>query len=105
MPIFRSYHIMLKKKLLYTGITRAKEKLILMGDVKSFQYGVESIEEPRQSILKDKIISKILKSEEKTDTIKKPDFDSKKIYDKNIPFEYLGEDFGDEVSPYDFMKK
>lgn len=32
-PIFKSYSIMLKKKLYYTAITRAKEKLILIGDL------------------------------------------------------------------------
>ncbi len=40
MPIYRSYSIMLKRKLLYTGVTRAKEKLIFFGDLSAFKYGV-----------------------------------------------------------------
>lgn len=33
MPIALSYYMMLKKELIYTGITRAKEKLYLIGDL------------------------------------------------------------------------
>jgi len=101
MPIFRNYHIMLKRKLLYTGITRAKEKLILMGDVQAFKYGVESMDPPRQSILKEKIIDAILNETE----VEKTSVIESKIYDKTVPFDTLGETFGEELSPYDFMDK
>ena len=100
MPVFRNYHIMLKRKLLYTGITRAKEKLILMGDVNALTYGVESVESTRQSVLKDKIVNRIIE----TEVTEKESNDRHKIYDKNIPFDYLGEEFGSELSPYDFME-
>ncbi len=36
MPICTSYRRMLYRKLIYTGITRAKKKLILIGEVKAF---------------------------------------------------------------------
>jgi len=100
MPIYRSYSIMLKRKLLYTGITRAKEKLILIGDLTALKYGVERVEAPRQSVLSDKIVGKILK-EESEET---PKYNKKmKINDPEIPFEYLGEDIEVDISPYDFM--
>lgn len=102
MPIFRNYHIMLKRKLLYTGITRAKEKLILMGDIKAFQYGVESLEAPRQSVLKNKIVDKIMVVEE-VEAKNTTRTTYTKIYNKDIPFDTLGEEFGTELSPYDFM--
>jgi len=99
MPIYRNYHIMLKRKLLYTGITRAKEKLILMGDLNAFKYGVESIEAERQSVLKDLIANSVLEKEtEEEETI-----DVNRIYEKEIPFDTLGETFDEELSPYDFM--
>ena len=102
MPIYRSYSIMLKRKLLYTGVTRAKEKLILIGDLASLKYGVERVEAPRQSVLSDKIVEKILSKEpDKKEKIKKKN----RINDPNIPFEYLGEEIEDNVSPYDFMDK
>ncbi len=100
MPIYRSYSIMLKRKLLYTGVTRAKEKLILIGDLTALKYGVERVEALRQSVLNDKIIDKILSKESpKNEEIKKKN----KIDDPNIPFDYLGENLENNMSPYDFM--
>jgi exodeoxyribonuclease V alpha subunit len=100
MPIFRSYTIMLKKKLLYTGITRAKEKIILLGDINAFKYGIEHLDASRQSVLKERIIEYIVSTDAKTTNTEKQ---SKIIKDPMIPFETLGETFGDEVSPYDFL--
>ncbi len=100
MPIFRSYSIMLKRKLLYTGITRAKEKLILMGDVRAFEYGVKSLEAERQSVLKELIQNHILQKIE-------PKKHSKIVYinDPSIPFKTLGEDLEEGITPYSFMEK
>ena len=99
MPIFRNYHIMLKRKLLYTGITRAKEKLILMGDLNAFKYGIEAVEDERQSVLKELIINTILETDSQAEVA----VDSKRIYDKDIPFDSLGETFNEDISPYDFL--
>ncbi|MET0785548.1 MAG: ATP-binding domain-containing protein, partial [Paenisporosarcina sp.] len=41
MPVVRSYMKMLRRNLLYTGITRAKNFLILCGDAEVFKYGIE----------------------------------------------------------------
>lgn len=59
MPLVRSYTIMLKKKLLYTGVTRAKEKLILIGDVEAYKRGVLGIDMPRNTLLKDFLLEEI----------------------------------------------
>ena len=103
LPIYRSYSIMLKRKLLYTAITRAKEKLIIIGDLSSFKYGVERSEAPRQSVLKQKIIDNILSKERITITEVKTDRRTK-IMNSDIPFDYLGEDINLALSPYDFME-
>ena len=42
MPICMSYYRMLYRKLIYTGITRAKHKLILLGEPKAFMYAVNN---------------------------------------------------------------
>ncbi len=102
MPLYRSYSIMLKRKLLYTGITRAKEKLILIGDLGAFKYGVERIEALRQSVLSEKIIDKILNE---TKHVKQVIDKRKKINDPTIPFKYLGEELEDNISPYSFMNE
>ncbi len=98
LPIFTNYHIMLKRKLIYTAVTRAKEILVIIGDIKALRYGVESLEETRQTLLKDKIIKVITTTEEPKST-------KILIHDKEIPFAYLGETFTKEVTPYDFMEK
>jgi exodeoxyribonuclease V alpha subunit len=41
-PFSMSYYNMLYRRLIYTGITRAKTKLILLGDPKAFIYGVNN---------------------------------------------------------------
>lgn len=102
LPIFRSYSIMLKRKLLYTAITRAKEKLIIIGDLNSFKYGVERSEGSRQSVLKQKIIDSILLKIEPNKNELVAD-KRVKIHDPSIPFDYLGEEVDSSVSPYDFM--
>jgi exodeoxyribonuclease V alpha subunit len=58
MPISKTYKRMLYRKLLYTGITRAKKKLILIGEPDYFTLGVSNNNEYiRNSSLKDKIIN------------------------------------------------
>lgn len=55
MPFTNQYYIMLKRKLIYTGITRAKKTLLLIGDPVSMQYGIRRIEIERRTILKEEI--------------------------------------------------
>ncbi len=105
MPMFRSYSIMLKRKLIYTGVTRAKEKLILMGDLGSLKYGVESIEAERQSVLKELIADSVLNTDEPKSTQKSKQHSKEVIYinDPEIPFETLGEDIDSSITPYTFL--
>ena len=111
MPVFRSYSIMLKRKLLYTGITRAKEMLILVGDPEAFTYGVTHLESGRQSGLIEKMHEIVYQKEEakeKEDKKETKKVETKKntIKDPSIPFDTLGEDFSyEEISPYSFMEK
>ncbi len=51
LPIFSSYQIMLKKKLIYTGITRAKKKLILFGDLNLLSQNISYKEKLRNTTL------------------------------------------------------
>lgn len=51
-----SYKRMLYKKLIYTGITRAKRKLIILGEEEAFRYGINNnAEEMRKTTLKEKL--------------------------------------------------
>lgn len=91
MPISTIHYVMLKRKLIYTAITRAKKSLILIGDVKALQMGISRIEANRNTILKDKIIEYIK-------SIKQADIDNEKIVkitDEESAFDTIGEkDFG-----------
>ncbi len=55
-PVTHSYHRMLYRKLIYTGITRAKKKLILIGEPEAFVDSVHSnAEQMRRSDMIDKL--------------------------------------------------
>jgi exodeoxyribonuclease V alpha subunit len=59
MPITRSYYRMLYRKLIYTGITRAKKKLIMIGEPNAFVMAVSNTNEyTRRTGLLDKLKSK-----------------------------------------------
>ncbi|MBR2066842.1 MAG: AAA family ATPase, partial [Solobacterium sp.] len=56
MPITHQMTGMLQRKLLYTGVTRAKQSLIILGELKAFYRGIEILEtHSRQTTLKEKI--------------------------------------------------
>lgn len=62
MPISSSYKRMLYKKLIYTGITRAKKKLVLIGEAEAFMYGVKNnLERERKTTLLEKLINSLNK--------------------------------------------
>ena len=61
MPLVKGYHNMLYRKLIYTGVTRSKEKLILIGDKDALLYAINNtserkIETSLAKYLKDGII-------------------------------------------------
>lgn len=65
MPITTKHYIMLKRKLIYTAVTRAKKTLVLIGDVMALKQGIRKIENNRKTILKDKLIEYINSNVEK----------------------------------------
>lgn len=91
MPFTNSYFYMLKRKLIYTGLTRAKKNLVLIGDVKSLQMGISKIEINRKTILCTKIRESI-----------KPKV--KRIDDSSSAFDTIGE-VETDITPYDFLEK
>ncbi len=91
MPFTNSYFYMLKRKLIYTGITRAKKNLVLIGDVKSLNLGISKIEINRKTILSTKIKDLIAPK-------------VKKIDDAISAFDTIGETETD-INPYDFLEQ
>ena len=59
MPITPSFKRMLYNKLVYTGVTRAKKSLVVVGDPNSFIYGINNdYVDGRKTTLKDFIVNK-----------------------------------------------
>ncbi len=62
MLLSSAYRRMLYKKLIYTGITRAKRRLILIGEKNAFMYGVNNNSEiVRKTTLKEKLLESLNK--------------------------------------------
>lgn len=56
MPILKDYYIMLRKNLIYTGLTRAKQSLFIIGHHQAFLYGIENNhDEKRKTTLKERM--------------------------------------------------
>lgn len=91
MPILPSYQIMLRKKIIYTGITRAKKKLILLGKTSSLDMAIHSMDYERQTYLTQRLGKKEI------------EVIDNKIYDKDIPFDTFGEYDMEGITPYSFM--
>lgn len=107
-PFSFKYYIMLKRKLIYTAITRAKEFLIMIGNIEALRKGIVQIEDKRKTKLQDRL----------HEIMKNPN----KIYDNDSAFSEISDktdvsisDFLDQemqdleemenISPYDFMEK
>lgn len=57
MPIVKNYKRMLYRKLIYTGVTRAKKKLVILGEIDALKQAVDSnYNNERKTNLKDLII-------------------------------------------------
>lgn len=48
MPVLGDYYIMLRRNLLYTAITRAKQSLFILGDSKAFMHGLHNYQDNRR---------------------------------------------------------
>jgi exodeoxyribonuclease V alpha subunit len=66
MPLVRSYSVMLRKELLYTGVTRAKQYLYLLGELRLIEKASKVLNEKRKTKLKDYLNSDIPTKKELT---------------------------------------
>jgi len=88
-PFVTEHRFMLRRKLIYTAVTRAKKHLVMLGNLQRLYYGINRIEDPRQTILAQKIVEAI---------------QNKKILidDAQSAFSTLGEKSFGNNNPYDF---
>ena len=61
LPISRSYYKMLYNKLIYTGVSRAKKSLVIIGEASSFAMAVNNdYATNRKTMLKEKLVHKFI---------------------------------------------
>ena len=57
MPIMMNHYVMLQRNLIYTGITRAKQILVIVGTKKALSYAVRNVTvEKRNTLLKERLM-------------------------------------------------
>ncbi|WP_400242591.1 ATP-dependent RecD-like DNA helicase [Niallia sp. JL1B1071] len=105
MPIVKSYYRMLRRNLIYTGITRSKQFLILCGEIEAMELGVSRNDElNRQTTLKEKIkemFADVYQPDEKAELSTEESFDL--LYEGKI--NEIDPMIGmDNITPYDFME-
>lgn len=89
LPFSFKYYIMMKKKLVYTGITRAKKYLIMIGNFEALRKSVITIEEKRKTRLESKL----------KELIDNPNV----ILDQESAFDEIKIEESEMLNPYDFM--
>lgn len=58
MPVVSDYQSMLERRLLYTGVTRAKKSIVLLGEIDSFHRGIEIVSrKQRKTSCKEKLLN------------------------------------------------
>lgn len=85
LPFSFKHYIMLKRKLIYTAITRAKKYLIMLGNIDAMKKGISEIELDRKSMLKERIQEVFTSGNTQDVTLEKAEIEN------------------EEMSPYDFL--
>jgi len=102
MPIVKSYYRMLKRNLIYTGITRSKQFLILCGELEAMEIGVSRNDELRRQTTLNEKLQEVFEeqTDEKDEHVGEEDLTL--LYEGNI--NEIDPMIGMEnISPYDFM--
>ncbi|MCU9613972.1 ATP-dependent RecD-like DNA helicase [Caldibacillus lycopersici] len=105
LPIVKSYYRMLRRNLLYTAVTRSKEKLILCGEMDAFQMAVNRTDDnSRNTTLKDRIVESITNM-----NVNEKNVADEAANTEQFPFEELlmktDPMIGmSNISPFDFME-
>jgi exodeoxyribonuclease V alpha subunit len=99
LPVSRSYYRMLRRKLIYTAITRSKQFLILCGEEDALRMGVERAdEENRQTTLCEKLQETIfVKSDELKEVVLQEDLSYEEMLMSTDPMIGM-----ENLTPYDF---
>ncbi|WP_154837525.1 ATP-dependent RecD-like DNA helicase [Staphylococcus sp. Marseille-Q1834] len=124
MPIVKQYFRMLQRPILYTGLTRAKQSLVLLGDPKAFEIGLNTQGQTRQTQLRELIQAYFEVDAPSTTHSNQDKNDENVVYSSNEEDDISSNDVQDQivlseatiyqinpminmgdVSPYDFVER
>lgn len=105
LPMVRGYYRMLRRNLLYTAITRAKDKLILCGEEESFQIAVNQTDVNfRNTTLTERLLKKMVPIKEQNQEVEITNDALAISYEEALmntdPMIGMG-----DITPYDFMEE
>lgn len=104
LPIIRGYNRMLRKNLIYTAITRAKQSLVICGDEDAFLKGVLTEDTNQRYSSLGEFLQELFGMEEKEE-LKEIESDDETATEKTADELLLQVKVGQEdFSPYDFME-
>ncbi|WP_086427627.1 ATP-dependent RecD-like DNA helicase [Staphylococcus cornubiensis] len=103
MPIVKQYFRMLQKPILYTGLTRAKQSLVFLGDAKAFNIGLATAGQTRLTQLQSFLVQYFNPDERSTDSEESTD-SSEFILTEATMFKIHPMINMGEVTPYDFLE-
>ncbi|MDF2544591.1 MAG: ATP-dependent exonuclease alpha subunit - helicase superfamily er [Herbinix sp.] len=84
MPILMNHYVMLQRNLIYTGITRAKKILVMVGTKKALAYAVNNVTvTKRNTLLKERLTGDSIKSIKENKVISYLDIINSKIAEQN----------------------
>ena len=64
MPVLMNHYVMLQRNLIYTGITRAKKILVMVGTKKALSYAIRNVTvKKRNTLLKERLADPYLQGE------------------------------------------
>ena len=62
MPVMMSHYVMLQRNLIYTGVTRAKKILVIIGTKKALAYAVHNVTvKKRNTLLRKRLQGKLIR--------------------------------------------
>ena len=77
MPVLMNHFVMLQRNLVYTGITRAKKILVMVGTKKALAYAVRNVTvTKRNTLLKERLVGVV--TAKKTAKVLYPEFSERK---------------------------
>ena len=102
MPMTRAYWMMLQRKLIYTGMTRTTQSLVLIGDYEALKYAAGNPGATRQTMLRQRLLRDVVSTTAAEEEVKMNPYGDY-FAEHGIPFAGIDEAGLDGRGPYDLM--